>query len=133
VTEQDRREWHLDRRFSFALILTIIGQIGTGVWFAAKMDSRVAALEERFLAQQATIERRHLELQTIIVENRKFQVDQRIRVWDQVRAQGEAQNDFRAEVAGISARLDYITRALDRLTLLNDQRVRDDQRSRSSE
>lgn len=117
MTEAERSEWHLDRKFSVALIMTIVVQIGSAAWFASKTDSRVAALEQRYLEQQA-----------LIAANRQFQVEQRIRVWDRVRAQGDAQNQLRAEMAGISARLDYITRALDRLTLMNDQRIRDERR-----
>ncbi len=39
--------WHIDRTIPLAMILTILVQIGTTVWFFAKMDSRVANLEEK--------------------------------------------------------------------------------------
>lgn len=38
-------EWHLDKRVPIAMILTILMQTGTFVWFAARLDQRVEALE----------------------------------------------------------------------------------------
>lgn len=102
--------WHLDRRFSVALVLALTGQIATAVWFASKTDSRIGSLEER-----------HLELSLETAENREFQIEQRVRVWDRVTAQDVALNAFRAELAGINAHLEYITRSLDRMTLLQDE------------
>lgn len=49
VTEAERqyeREWHLDKKVPIAMILTIILQTGTFVWFAARLDHRVEALEK---------------------------------------------------------------------------------------
>lgn len=37
--------WHLDRRVPITLIITLLLQAAAGLWFAAKMDSRVASLE----------------------------------------------------------------------------------------
>jgi len=37
--------WTLDKRVPLALIVTIIGQTGAFVWFAARLDQRVEALE----------------------------------------------------------------------------------------
>lgn len=33
--------WHLDRRVPIALILALLAQSGTAVWWASKMESRV--------------------------------------------------------------------------------------------
>ena len=103
--------WRIDRRFSVAVVLTFLCQIATAVWFASKTDSRIQTLEERYLA---------LAEQT--AQDREFQINQRIRVWERVNDLGEAQNAFRADIAGIDARLEYITRSLDRLTTLADRR-----------
>lgn len=39
------RSWHLDRKVPIAMILTIVMQTGAFVWFAARLDQRVEALE----------------------------------------------------------------------------------------
>lgn len=111
MTDEERmNEWHLDRRFSVALILMLLCQMATAVWFASKTDSRIGALEARYL-----------ELTEATVTNRSFHIEQRLRVWDRLNVQGVALNDLRANLAGIDAQLDYISRSLDRLTLLRDQ------------
>lgn len=111
--EKPAPDWRVDRKLSLTLVGAMVVHIGAAVWFASKVDSRVGALERQMIA---------LNEQTS--QNRAFQIEQRVRVWDRVTSQGEALNEFRAEIAGISARLDYITRALDRLTLLRDQEAR---------
>lgn len=48
VTEEDRayeQSWHLDKKVPLAMILTIVLQTGAFVWFAARLDQRVEALE----------------------------------------------------------------------------------------
>lgn len=47
MTEDQRyeREWHLDKKVPIAMILTIALQTGAFVWFAARLDHRVEALE----------------------------------------------------------------------------------------
>lgn len=37
--------WHLDKRVPIAMILSIAMQTGAFVWFAARLDQRVEALE----------------------------------------------------------------------------------------
>jgi hypothetical protein len=111
MTYPESRDWHLDRKFSFGLIFAMTVQIGAAVWFASKMDSRIETLDLRYLALAAET-----------AKNRQFQIDQRIRVWDRVTAQGKSLNTFRTELASVDARLEYITRSLDRLLLLTDRR-----------
>jgi hypothetical protein len=106
--------WRLNRTYSISLIVGLLAQAAAGVWFASKMDSRVTTLELRYV-----------ELAETTLQNYAFQIDQRVRIWDRVNAQGEGLNAFRAELAGANARLDYIGRAIDRLTLLSDQRRQD--------
>ncbi len=115
MTEEDRRaEWHLDRKVSVSIIAALLIQAGGALWYAAQADSRLSQVEESLVELGATVK-----------ANRDSQVDQRLRVWDRVNDQAEALNGFRADLAGISARLDYMTRALDRLTLLREQDRRD--------
>lgn len=109
--------WHMDRKFSIGLIVAILVQGSGGIWYAAKMDSRVN-----------TVEMRQIEVKQTADANRTFQIEQRVRVWSQVNDQGKVVNDLKADIAGINAQLVYITRQLDRLTLLREQdrRVRED-------
>lgn len=39
--------WHLDRRVPIALIVTILIQTGTVVWWGASTNARINALEEK--------------------------------------------------------------------------------------
>lgn len=39
------RQWHLDRRVPLALIIAIVLQTGSFIWWAARTDARVDALE----------------------------------------------------------------------------------------
>jgi hypothetical protein len=39
------RQWHLDKRVPIALILTIVGQTFTAIWWLASLSQRVDVLE----------------------------------------------------------------------------------------
>lgn len=48
MSKEDEREadrWHLDKRVPIALILTIIFQTATGVWWASQISGRVDVAE----------------------------------------------------------------------------------------
>jgi Tfp pilus assembly protein PilO len=45
-------KWHLDKRVPITLILAIIIQTLSFVWFFSKMDSRIASLEANLVAQR---------------------------------------------------------------------------------
>jgi hypothetical protein len=48
MTDEDRqyeREWHLDKKVPIAVILTIVMQSAAFIWFGARLDHRVEALE----------------------------------------------------------------------------------------
>lgn len=49
ITEDDR--WHLDKKVPIALIVALIMQAATTVWFGSKLDSRIAMLEDSRLVQ----------------------------------------------------------------------------------
>lgn len=42
----DLDSWHLDRKVPVTIIMTILVQTAGLIWWASKMDSRVATLEE---------------------------------------------------------------------------------------
>lgn len=43
----ERNDWHLDKRINVSIILVLAAYVVGGFWFAAKMDSRVVAVEEK--------------------------------------------------------------------------------------
>lgn len=45
MTEDGR--WHLDKKVPIALIVAILIQTGTGVWWLSSINSRVVSLEAR--------------------------------------------------------------------------------------
>lgn len=47
VEEMMQSSWHLDKRVNVSIILMLAAQVAAGVWFGAKMDSRVASVEAR--------------------------------------------------------------------------------------
>lgn len=54
MTDQEyEQSWHLDKKVPIAMIVTIVLQTGAFVWFAARLDHRVEALE-RSEARQTT-------------------------------------------------------------------------------
>ena len=83
--ERDDNGWHLDKRVPITLILTLLIQAAAGLWFAAKMDARVIALEEG-------------------------RVEQRLRDDRQDRAVGEGVTILRSDIAYIRQQLDQLIR-----------------------
>lgn len=45
--ENKDNKWHLDKKVPIAIILTIALQTAGVIWFAAKLESRVTAVEQR--------------------------------------------------------------------------------------
>ena len=39
--ERRRQAWHLDRRVPIAILIVLLGQMLTGVWYASEMNSAV--------------------------------------------------------------------------------------------
>ena len=54
---QQDREWHLDKKVPLALIVTLILQSGTFIWWAAKADNRLDNLERLSAISSPQIER----------------------------------------------------------------------------
>ena len=51
------REWHLDKKVPLALIVTLLVQSGTFIWWAAKADNRLDVLERTSAISAPQIER----------------------------------------------------------------------------
>jgi len=92
-------KWHLDRRVPLALIIVLLGQMVTGVWWASTLDSqvdhilekhtdlkgivnrlelsdrsdgsKVIRLEEKFVALDKTLSKQGETLEAILQELRK--------------------------------------------------------------
>ena len=42
----DQTDWHLDKKISIGIILSLMANFFAGSWFASKLDSRVGSLED---------------------------------------------------------------------------------------
>lgn len=51
IMEEIRREWHLDRKVTVGIILALLANAGSSVWWASRLDYTVQTHEQR-LAQQ---------------------------------------------------------------------------------
>ena len=52
MQKDESGQWHLDKRVPITLIITILIQTGTLVWFISKLDSRIIALETANISQR---------------------------------------------------------------------------------
>lgn len=58
MTVATRKEhWHLDRKVPIALILTILGQTGAALWWAAGVNAKVDQLEKQAMSAAPQTER----------------------------------------------------------------------------
>lgn len=46
--------WHLDKKVPISLIVALLTQGGTTLWFIAKLDARIASLEAMSIVQVAS-------------------------------------------------------------------------------
>jgi|LakMenEpi03Aug12_release.lakeMendotaPanAssembly.Ray.scaffolds.fasta_scaffold36485_19 hypothetical protein len=52
MSETAVNNWHLDKRVNVSIILVLLGQLILGAWYASKMESRVAVVEEKVVNLQ---------------------------------------------------------------------------------
>lgn len=60
MTSEDREyesRWHLDRKVPIAIIVTLCLNTGGFIWWAAKSDARIEAVERQVLASAPHTER----------------------------------------------------------------------------
>ena len=69
---EEREGWHLSKNVPIAIIVTIVLQGGFGIWYAAKLDSRVEVNERHLILVQEDVKdlqagdrRQALQLNTI--------------------------------------------------------------------
>lgn len=53
----DPEHWHLDRRVPIALIITILIQSGSALWWAAGVSAKVDTLERQAMTNSNQVER----------------------------------------------------------------------------
>ena len=53
MAKSDVETWHLDKRVPIALILTLLLQMGTAIWWASRMDTRVSIVEDHIANSNA--------------------------------------------------------------------------------
>lgn len=99
-----REDWHLDKRVPIGLILIVAGQIAFGAWWASKTELRIVNVEERMIEMMQTIE-----------ANREFQIQQRVRLWNELNAVSRNQNTTQANLARLEGQLEQINRNIERL------------------
>ena len=51
MTIDTDNQWHLDKRVPISIILAMLGQFAGGLWFIARLDARIIALETAQVAQ----------------------------------------------------------------------------------
>lgn len=57
ATPAPSEHWHLDKKVPIAMILVLLVQLGTGLWFAARMVERDESQERRLTAiEQASVQ-----------------------------------------------------------------------------
>ena len=56
-----KKDWHLEKKVTISLILSILLQTSTIVWWGSKLDSRVGFLEEKVSVDRNKIENQEKE------------------------------------------------------------------------
>ena len=87
-------EWHLDKRVPVSLILGLLLQTATIIWWGARIDARVSAIESnRFTRSEGLVAESR-------IDNNEKQID---RLEDRTL---DALNEIKATLRGIEQRLD---------------------------
>ena len=60
LNEDDR--WHLDKKVPISIIVALFAQFGGAVWYAGRIEARVAQLEHDSTAQKARDDRQDAAL-----------------------------------------------------------------------
>lgn len=96
--------WFLRKEVSIGVILALVIQATSAVWYASKLDSRVS-----------DIERSIPEIVKTLRENRDWQVAQRVRVWDRVEKVEAEGRENQSSMKAVFVHIENINRNLERL------------------
>lgn len=97
-------DWHLDKKVPITLIFLLLGQLAFGAYWVAKQDSRVTAIENALIDLAGTVE-----------SNKTFQIEQRVRVWNELNGLAAKQNDTNESLARLQGQLEQMNRNMERL------------------
>lgn len=100
----EQQDWHLEKKFSVSLIFLLCAQIAAAAWFAASTDGRVAQLEKATVA-----------LAEQVSENRSWQIDQRVRVWERVDDIDNKMDTLTVDVRALVVELSFLNKQLESL------------------
>ena len=51
MTQDGEGQWHLDKKVPISIIMAMLVQFAGGLWFVARLDARIIALETAQVAQ----------------------------------------------------------------------------------
>lgn len=120
----------LERKIGIGALVAIIIQAALGVWWVSKLDSQVEANTNAAAEARALTIAEVARLAQIVADNREWQIEQRVRVWDRIRDQSLAIDQMSRNMAAQLAMLEAVRdevretkRSVDRLVeRLLDQR-----------
>ena len=55
IMEELRREWHLDRKVTLGIIIALLANAGSSIWWASRLDYTVQTHETRIVAQEKSL------------------------------------------------------------------------------
>lgn len=94
IEQDSTTHWHLDKKVPISIIVALFVQFSGGVWFMAKMESRVVANESRMIA---------LESIAAAAKTSQERVDEQ-----QDQRAGEAVNLVRSDIHELGRKLDRL-------------------------
>lgn len=71
MTDEQRREWHLDRKVTVGLIIALIMHAATSIWWASDLTSRVKQMEQD-QREAADMPERITRVETQVEGNREY-------------------------------------------------------------
>lgn len=103
MTQEDQ-SWHLDKRVPVTLIMVLLAQIAFGGYWIAQQESRISHVEEALV-----------QLSSTVSDNKNWQIEQRIRVWNELNSLASKQNDTNESLARLEGQLEQINNNMERL------------------
>lgn len=102
----DRRKGNIsfEPKLTLSGLISIITIAAGGIWFASQYDGKLSALADDVA-----------ELGQKVEDNRQFQIDQRVRVWNKLGQVESAVNNMSGEIKALTAVMTRMERQLDRM------------------
>lgn len=90
IMEEVKKEWHLDRKVTVGIILALLLNAGSSIWWASRLDYTVQTHETRLNSQDKTIE--HMK------DQGNFITDRLARIEEGLKFQIEIMKDIKVQV-----------------------------------